>query len=113
MTDTYLQSLGFMPIDQGRSASRPGFNQAWCYQHDHLAQDGTPLFIEHPLGIDSCRLSSLTAPLDQQDVFAKMPLNDRPALEAAIQQFFAAHGGQGPLIPLFEVPTFRPFRRAR
>ncbi|ALD20638.1 hypothetical protein [Hymenobacter sp. DG25A] len=113
MTDTYLRSLGFTPTDQGRNNSRPDFNRAWRYQHDYLAQDGTSLFIEHPLGIDSCRLSNLTAPLNPQDVFATVPLNDLPALEGAIQQFYAAHGGQGSLIPPFEPSTFRPYRRAR
>ena len=46
-----------------------------------------------------------------QDVFADLPLQDRPALEAAIKAFFEAHGGMGPLLPTADVDQFRPYRR--
>ncbi|MBX0289091.1 hypothetical protein K3G63_01500 [Hymenobacter sp. HSC-4F20] len=111
MTDSYLQSLGFAATDETRSAHKPLFAQAWRYQHHILAQDGALLFIEHPLGIDSCRLSAIAAPLSPQDVFASVSLQDRPALEAAITAFYAAHGGVGVPAPLRVTNTFLPFRR--
>ena len=84
MTDTYLRSLGFAPTEQTQSAIRPAFSAAWRYQHEHMAQDGALLFIEHPLGIDSCRLSNMEAPLAATDIFATVPLQDQPALEQAV-----------------------------
>ncbi|MCR5886620.1 hypothetical protein LRS06_02285 [Hymenobacter sp. J193] len=70
------------------------------------------MFIEHPFGVASCRLSALAAPLDQQDVVATVALHDRPALEEAIKAFFDAHGGVGQPIPAFVPHTFRPYRRS-
>ncbi|GAA4383424.1 hypothetical protein [Hymenobacter koreensis] len=111
MTDSYLRSLGFAPTQSERIGSRPAFSEAWCYQHDHMANDGSLLFIEHPLGIDVCRLSSTEAPLNQQDVFAALPLTDRTGLEAAIAAFYTAHGGIGKSVPPFVPFVFRPYRR--
>lgn len=112
MTDTYLRSLGFASTSPETSSSRAAFSQAWRYQHETQAQDGTRLFLEHPMGIDSCRLSALAAPLAAQDVFATVALHDEPALESAIKDFFAAHGGLGAPVPIFVPHQFRPYRRA-
>ncbi|RSK29803.1 hypothetical protein [Hymenobacter metallilatus] len=111
MTDSYLRSLGFTTTDDSQGAQRPAFAQAWRYQHDSLANDGSRLFIEHPLGIDACRLSLLAAPLATQDIAATVNLHDRPGLEAAIQAFFTAHGGVGVAAPRAVPNVFRPFRR--
>ncbi|RSK48961.1 hypothetical protein [Hymenobacter rigui] len=111
MTDSYLRSLGFVATDNTPSAQRPSFAHAWRYQHEILAQDGARLFIEHPLGIDACRLSLLAAPLAAQDVLASVGLHDRPGLEAAVQAFFTAHGGVGQPAPYVAPSTFRPYRR--
>lgn len=113
MTDSYLRSLGFVSTEPERSASQLPFAAAWRYQQTHLAQDGTPLYIEHPYGIDGCRLSTLVAPLDQQDVLATLALTDRVGLEQAIRDFYAAHGGVGTPAPAFVPHLFRPFRRAQ
>lgn len=111
MTDSYLRSLGFAATDDSRSSSRPTHAQAWRYQHQTLAQDGARLFIEHPLGIDSCRLSALAAPLAAHDVFATLGLHDKAALEAAIAAYYAAHGGIGALAPVSTPSVYRPYRR--
>jgi hypothetical protein len=111
MTDTYLRSLGFAPTQPETRTSRTAFAQAWRYQYDHAARDGARLYIEHPLGIDGCRLSALAAPLAAQDVFATVSLHDRPAFEAAISAFYVAHGGMGPLMPAATPKRFMPFRR--
>ncbi|WP_400190432.1 hypothetical protein [Hymenobacter sp. B81] len=113
MNDAYLRSLGFASTHPAHSASQPTFDLAWRYQHERAAHDGTPLFIEHPLGVDRCRLSALPAPLAAPDVFANLALHDRPGLESAIEAFYAAHGGPGELLPVFEPYVFRPYRRAR
>jgi hypothetical protein len=113
LTDAYLQSLGFTASRLDRKANRADFGHAWRYQFDHEARDGTPLYIEHPLGIDGCRLSALPAALDAHDVFATVNLSDRPGLEAAIGALFAAHGGMGPVVPTAAPLMFRPFQRAR
>ncbi|GAB3226137.1 hypothetical protein GCM10027346_08130 [Hymenobacter seoulensis] len=113
MTDTYLQSLGFSATDQTQNANRPAFGHAWRYQHECPAQDGATLFIEHPLGIDSCRLSTLAAPLAAQDVFATVALHDLPGLETAISAFYAAHGGKGPVASRFTPHVYLPYRRSR
>ncbi|TYZ14364.1 hypothetical protein FY528_01145 [Hymenobacter lutimineralis] len=113
MTDSYLRSLGFVSTEPERTSSQLPFAAAWRYQQQHLAQDGTALYIEHPYGIDSCRLSTLIAPLDQQDVLTTLALTDRVGLEGAIQHFYAAHGGIGPLAPVFVPHLFRPYRRAQ
>lgn len=111
MTDTYLRSLGFAPTIRATRTSRAAFGQSWRYQFDHVATDGTPLFLEHALGIDSCRLSAVEAPLAATDIFATVGLHDRPALAVAMSAFFQAHQGMGPaLIPA--APTgLRPFHR--
>ncbi|GAB2793873.1 hypothetical protein HNQ93_003800 [Hymenobacter luteus] len=111
MTDLYLRGLGFAPTDETSQARRPSFSQAWRYQHQRVAQDGARLFIEHPLGIDCCRLSAVVAPLAAQDVFATLPLHDKAALETAIAAYYAAHGGVGPLAPRPQPSTYRPYRR--
>lgn len=111
MTDAYLQSLGFAPTSRAPRSSQPGFGHAWRYQYDHLAVDGSSLFIEHPLGVDTCRLSALEAPLLAQDVFASVGLHDRPALAAAMAAFYAAHGGMGALRPAAPASAFQPYRR--
>lgn len=111
MTDTYLRGLGFAPTARTPRSSQNAFSHAWRYQYDHLAVDGSALFIEHPLGIDTCRLSALEAPMAAQDVFANVGLHDRPALEAAIKAFYAAHGGMGALLPAVTASAFQPFRR--
>ena len=113
MTDTYLRSLGFAPTEQTQSAIRPAFSAAWRYQHEHMAQDGALLFIEHPLGIDSCRLSNVEAPLAATDIFATVPLQDQPALEQAVAAYFTAHGGVGKVVPAFVPHTYLPYRRQR
>lgn len=113
MDDMYLRSLGFAPTEQAQGASRPPFSAAWRYQHDTLAQDGAHLFIEHPFGVDRCRLSALAAPLAAHDVFADMSLHDRPALEAAMAAFYAAHGGVGAVAEVFEPHQYLPYRRQR
>jgi hypothetical protein len=109
MTDVYLRSLGFAPTARTPRSSQAAFSHAWRYQYDHLAVDGVALFIEHPLGIDTCRLSTIEAPLEAQDVFATVGLHDRSALEAAIKAFYAAHGGMGSVVRV--VAGFQPFRR--
>ncbi|MDU0369183.1 hypothetical protein ACFPAF_02155 [Hymenobacter endophyticus] len=111
MTDSYLRSLGFATTDDMHGSTHLAFAQAWRYQHAMLAQDGTRLFIEHPLGIAACRLSRLAAPLAAQDVAATVGLHDRAGLEAAIQAFFAAHGGVGQAVPQATPSIFRPYRR--
>jgi hypothetical protein len=111
MTDTYLRSLGFAPTQPETRASRAAFNKTWRYRYDHVARDGAQLYIEHPLGIPSCRLSALAAPLAAQDVFATLDLHDRSGLEAAISAFYGAHGGMGALVPSLVSAGFRPFRR--
>lgn len=111
MTDSYLRSLGFATLGDAPASARPVFTQAWRYQHSTLAQDGTRLFNEHPLGIAACRLSPLAAPLAAQDVAATVGLHDHAGLEAAIEAFFAAHGGVGPAASSVVPSTFRPYRR--
>jgi hypothetical protein len=111
MTDTYLRSLGFAPTRQESRSSRDTFSQTWRYQFDHAASDGVKLYIEHPLGINSCRLSEFAAPLAAQDVFATLDLHDRAGLETAIKAFYAAHGGMGPQVASFVPHLFRPYRR--
>jgi hypothetical protein len=112
MTDSYLQSLGFAPNGRGAKNGRLAFTQAWSYQYGHLAKDGAALFIEHPLGIDMCRVSSSAAPLAAQDVFLEMSLHDRPLLEKTIKAFYALHGGMGASVVLNTTATFRSFKRA-
>jgi hypothetical protein len=111
MTDTYLRSLGFVPTTQAPRSSQAGFQHAWRYQYDHVAVDGALLFIEHPLGITACRLSALEAPLTTQDIFASVGLHDRPALQAAMAAFYAAHGGMGAALPAKPAGAFQPYRR--
>lgn len=111
MTDTYLRSLGFAPTTRTSRSSQVAFGQAWRYQFDHLAADGMPLFIEHPLGIEACRLSTLEAPLTAQDVFASVGLHDRPALQAAMSAFYTAHGGMGAILPSVPTSALQPYRR--
>jgi hypothetical protein len=111
MTDTYLRSLGFAPVQQDQSGGRKAFDTSWRYQHERRANDGVQLFIEHPLGVPKCRLSTLAAPLADQDVFASLTLHDRPGLEAAISAFYTAHGGAGEVEPRFVPLVYRPFRR--
>ena len=111
MTDAYLRSLGFAPTAREPKTNQAQFAQAWRYQLDHLAQDGTPLFAEHPLGIDTCRLSALAAPITAQDVFAEIPLHDGRMLELAIQAFYAVHGGVGDFIAPAEAAALRPYHR--
>ncbi|UYZ59754.1 hypothetical protein [Hymenobacter latericus] len=112
MTDTYLRSLGFAPVQPDDLGARRPFGVAWRYRHERRALDGSFLFIEHPLGVASCRLSNLVAPLAPQDVFASTALHDGPALEAATQAFFAAHGGMGEVAAPFVPYVHRPFRRS-
>lgn len=111
MTDTYLRSLGFAPTARPTRASRAAFGHSWRYQFDHVATDGTPLFLEHALGIDHCRLSAVEAPLTATDVFATIGLHDRPALAAAMQAFFVAHQGMGQTVTSLAPSIFVPFRR--
>jgi hypothetical protein len=111
MTDTYLRSLGFAPTTQAPRSSQSGFTHAWRYQYDHVAVDGAHLFIEHPLGIDACRLSAQEAPLTAQDVFASVGLHDRAALQAAMNAFYTAHGGMGAMLPAAPTSAFQPYRR--
>ena len=111
MTDTYLRGLGFVPTARAPRGSQNAFTHAWRYQYDHLAADGAALFIEHPLGIDTCRLSTVEAPMAAQDVFANVDLHDRAALEGAMKAFYAAHGGMGALLPASTAGAFLPFRR--
>jgi len=110
MTDTYLRSLGFAPTARTPRSNNTRFGQAWRYQYDHLAVDGTPLFIEHPLGIEACWLSALEAPLTSQDVFAAVGLHDRLALQEAMSSFYTAHGGMGAPLPSLPTSTFHPYR---
>ncbi|MGI4863816.1 MAG: hypothetical protein ACRYFZ_07820 [Janthinobacterium lividum] len=110
MTDAYLRSLGFAPTTRAPRGGQAAFSHAWRYQYDHVAVDGSHLFIEHPLGIDACRLSPVEAPLTAQDVFASVDLHDRPALEVAMKAFYAAHGGMGPLLPTVPASAFQPYR---
>ncbi|GAB3841187.1 hypothetical protein [Hymenobacter jeollabukensis] len=113
MTDVYLQSLGFSPLREETRASRPAFERAWRYRHEFQAQDGTSVFIEHPFGIDRCRMSTLEAPLRRQDLLADLALQDRSGLEAALAAFYRAHGGVGDRQPIVVVNHFRPYRRQR
>ncbi|RAK64551.1 hypothetical protein [Hymenobacter edaphi] len=111
MTDQYLRSLGFSPLSEDARTGRPAFARAWRYQHDLQALDGTSVFIEHPLGIDRCRLSATLAPLRSEEVFADMALQDRPALEAALAAFYQAHGGVGTPRLVVATDQFRPYFR--
>lgn len=113
LTDAFLQSLGFVSTHLDKQANRANFNHAWRYRFDHDAHDGASLYIEHPLGINSCRLSTMPAPLAATDVFATVPLGDRPALAAAMGSFFAAHGGMGAAIVPFVPFMHRPTQRTR
>ncbi|WP_019948311.1 hypothetical protein [Hymenobacter aerophilus] len=110
MTDSYLRNLGFASTDETQG-SHPPFEQNWRYQHENQALDGARLYAEHPLGIAACRLSALAAPLAAADVWASVALDDRPALEAAVASFYAAHGGKGAVVPPLVPHLFRPFRR--
>lgn len=112
LTDSYLQSLGFASTNLDKRASRTAFGHAWRYQFNHNAHDGASLYIEHPLGIASCRVSTLPSPLVAQDVFASVNLDDRSGLEAAMAAFFVAHGGMGPAVAPFVPFAFRPYHRA-
>jgi hypothetical protein len=112
MTDSYLRSLGFASTSHGAKNGRPDFAQAWRYQYGHLAKDGAALFIEHPLGIDACRVSSIAAPLAAQDVFAEISLHDRKLLETTLKAFYDLHGGMGASITAAGASAFRPFKRA-
>jgi len=112
MTDSYLRSLGFASTGHGAKNGYPTFAQAWRYQYGHLAKDGAALFIEHPLGIDACRVSSLAAPLAAQDVFAEISLHDRSLLETTLKAFYALHGGMGAVVVPVGASAFRPFKRA-
>ena len=111
MTSAYLQSLGFIPTTHPGRDGNLAFAQAWRYQYNHLAADETPLFLEHPLGIEACRLSAVEAPLTALDVFASVGLHDRPALAEAMTAFYKAHGGMGRPLPAVAESAFRPFRR--
>lgn len=111
MTSAYLKSLGFIPTSHPDRDGNLPFAHAWRYQYNHLAVDGTPLFLEHPLGIEACRLSATEAPLTAQDVFASIGLHDRPALAEAMKAFYKAHGGMGRPLPAVAESTFLPFRR--
>jgi hypothetical protein len=111
MTDSYLRSLGFAPTGRGAKTGQLVFAQAWRYQFGHLAKDGAALFIEHPFGIDACRVSSIAAPLAAQDVVVEMSLHDRPLLEKTLKAFYAQHGGMGAAIVPTSVSTFRSFKR--
>jgi hypothetical protein len=111
MTSTYLHSQGFAPTAPYEHPTLRTFDRSWRYRHTAQAQDGTCLFAEHPLGIECCRLSALPAPLDAPDVAATVGLHDRPAFEAAVAAFFAAHGGVGKPAPVPAADTFRPYRR--
>ncbi|WP_324680531.1 hypothetical protein [Hymenobacter sp. GOD-10R] len=110
MTNSSLQSLGFVPTTKERNKAQPTFDQAWRYRHEHQAQDGTLLFIEHPFGISVCRLSEVEAPLDMRDVVATVPLLDQSGLETAVKAFFTAHGGRGALVAQVGSHPFRPYR---
>lgn len=111
MTNAYLRSLGFSPTARTPVSGPASFAHSWRYQFDHLAADGTTLFLEHPLGVDACRLSIHEAPLDAHEVFASVGLHDRPALEAAMKAFYAAHGGMGAPLRAATAGAFQPFRR--
>jgi hypothetical protein len=112
MTDSYLQSLGFAPTGRGLKTGQQAFAKAWSYQYGHLAKDGASLFIEHPLGIDACHVSTTAAPLAAQQILVVMSLHDRPLLEKTIKAFYAQHGGMGASIVPASVATFRSFNRA-
>lgn len=111
MTDTYLRSLGFVLAAPAPHHRQTSFDRAWRYQYDHVATDGAHLFIEHPLGIATCRLSAVEAPLTPQDIFGSVGLHDRRALEAAISAFYKAHGGMGASLPVRPTSAFQPYRR--
>ena len=110
MTDSYLRSLGFVSTDETHG-SHPPFEQNWRYQHENQAADGARLYAEHPFGVAACRLSALAAPLAASDIWASVDLHDRPALEAAVASFYAAHGGKGTVVPPLAPHVFRPYRR--
>lgn len=115
MTDAYLRSLGFAPAPHsllGARANRPTFEQAWCYRFEYIARDGAVLYLEHPLGVAQCRLSTLPAPLDPRDVFAAVGLHDRAGLAVAMRDFYLAHGGMSELPPPAATSgAARPYRR--
>jgi len=108
MTSSYLQSLGFVPTIKN---AQHAFTNAWRFQYNHLAADGATLFIERPLGTEACQLSELEVPQSPQDIFARVGLNDRPGLAAAMKAFYAAHGGMGRPLPAVADSAFRPLRR--
>lgn len=111
MTHSDLLRLGFVQTTGERTTAQPPFDQAWRYRHEHQAQDGALLFIEHPFGISSCRLSEVEAPLDGRDILATVPLRDQSALVTATEAFFTAHGGRGARVVLVGSRPFRPYRR--
>ncbi|SNC76669.1 hypothetical protein SAMN06265337_3503 [Hymenobacter gelipurpurascens] len=112
MTEEYLRELGFETYaDPNAFGKGVAYETAWRYRHTHAAQDGTVLYAEHPLNIPRCRLSTLPAPLNQDDVLADVDLHDRAALTAAIDGFFASHQGMGPALKANVSSAFRPFRR--
>jgi hypothetical protein len=112
MTHAYSQGLGFVLLQPARFSGPAAFSTAWRYRHARQALEGTPLYLEHPQGVPSSRLSHLPAPLAIEDVFAATSLHDRPGLEAAVAAFYAAHGGLGAAAPVFVPFPHRPFRRA-
>ena len=112
MTEEYLRQLGFESYaDANAFGKGVAYETSWRYRHSHAAQDGTVLYAEHPLNIPRCRLSTLPAPINQQDVLADIDLNDHAGLTAAVDSFFAAHQGIGPVLKANASSAFRPFRR--
>ena len=112
MTEEYLRELGFETFaDPNAFGKGVAYETSWRFRHTHAAQDGTVLYAEHPLNIPRCRLSTLPAPLNQDDVFADVDLHDRAALTAAVDSFFTAHQGKGAVLTSNSSSAFRPFRR--
>ncbi|QDA60529.1 hypothetical protein [Hymenobacter jejuensis] len=104
--------MGFNKITDGSGAKQEKlFLDSWVYQHSRDAQDGSHLFVAHPFGIPTCRVSALQSPLDSKDVFADLGLDDTVGLQNAVNQFFVLHGGMGREVVPAPGNTFRPYRR--
>lgn len=100
MSGPTFHALGFSQVaDAALGRPSQSFFNTWLYRHDHAAQDGAHLYLALPFGIPRWRLSMLAWPLAHGDIVQDLAVDDLPGLTRAVQAFFTAHGGEGPVIP--------------
>ncbi|MCB2408108.1 hypothetical protein [Hymenobacter lucidus] len=101
MKDTYLHSLGFVPLTPSYSlyhTSRGG-EEAYIpatdarYQHIYTAQDGTHLFVYSWLHEPGYMLTTCEKISSMADIVAELPSDDPTQLQQQIEVFFTLHGG--------------------